>query len=95
LRQIPALVRTVLAAAITAMVEIDDLGDIGQGRVGGLVNRMIEAGAAMKHQQGRLFPHHGTVGDELGALDIEEQPHPVDGYIPGLVSRRGAMERFG
>ena len=30
LRQIPALARAVLAAAVAAMVEIDDLGDVGQ-----------------------------------------------------------------
>jgi hypothetical protein len=32
LRQIPAVSRAVLAAAIAAVVEIDDLGNIGQGR---------------------------------------------------------------
>ena len=68
------------------MVEIDDLGDIGQGGVGRPVDRMVDAGAAMKHQQDRLFPHHRAVGDELRALDIEEQPHPVHGYVHERVS---------
>ena len=31
LRQVPALARTILAAAIAAMVEINDLGDVSQG----------------------------------------------------------------
>jgi hypothetical protein len=34
LRQIPALPRAVLAAAVAAMVDVDDLRDIGQGGVG-------------------------------------------------------------
>ena len=86
LRQIPALARAVLAAAVAAMVEIDDLGDIGQGGVGRPVDRMVGAGAAMQHQQHRLFPHHRAVGDEFRALDIEEQPHPVHRYVHERVS---------
>ena len=38
LRQMPALPGTILASAIAAMIEIDDLRDIGQGGVGGLVD---------------------------------------------------------
>ena len=78
--------RTVLASAIAAVVEIDDLGDIGQGRVGRPVDRVVETGTAMKHQQRRLFPHRRAVGHELRALDIEEQPHPVHGHVHVLVS---------
>ena len=32
LRQVPAFSRAILAAPIATVVEIDDLGDIGQGR---------------------------------------------------------------
>ena len=85
LRQIPALPRAVLAAAVAAVVEIDDLGDVGQGRIGRPVDRVVGAGAAMQHQQHRLFPHHGAVGDEFRALDIEEQPHPVHGHVHGPI----------
>ena len=92
LRQVPALPGTVLAAAIAAMVEIDDLGDVRQGRVGRLVDRVVGAGAAMEHQQGRLFPHGGTVRDQLRALDIEEQPHTVDEHMHGLGSLRQVCE---
>jgi hypothetical protein len=63
------------------VVEIDDLGHIGQGRVGGPVDGVVGAGPAMQHQQDRLFPHHGAIGDEFRALDIEEQPHPVHRYV--------------
>jgi hypothetical protein len=83
LRQIPALARTILAAAIAAMVEIDDLGDIGQARIGWPVDRVVGAGSAMQHEQCRLFPHHGTVRDQPCALDVEEQPHAVDEHIHG------------
>ena len=86
LRQIPALLGTVLAAAVAAVVEIDDLGDVGQSGVGGPVDRMVGAGAAMQHQQHRLFPHHWAVRDQLRALDIEEQPHPVHGYVHERIS---------
>jgi hypothetical protein len=81
LRQVPALAWAVLAAAIAAMVEIDDLGDIGQGRIGRPVDRVVEAGSAMQHQQHRLFPHHWAVGQQFRAFDIEKQPHPVHGYV--------------
>jgi hypothetical protein len=65
LRQIPALARAVLAAADAAMVEIDDLGKVGQGGVGRPVDRVVGAGAAVKHQQHRLFPHQRAVGTNL------------------------------
>jgi hypothetical protein len=68
------------------MVEIDDLGNVGQSGVGGPVDRVIGAGAAVKHQQHRLFPHRRAVGDELRTLDVEEQPHPVHGHMHGLAS---------
>jgi hypothetical protein len=84
LLQVPAFARTILASAIASMIEIDDLRDIGQGRVGGLVDRMVEAGAAVEEQQCRFFPHDRTIWDELRALDIEEQPHPVDEHMHGL-----------
>jgi hypothetical protein len=72
LREIPAFARAVLAPAVAAMVEIVDLGGIGQGGVGGLIGRMVEAGTAMEEEQGRLLPHHGTIRGKLGALDVEE-----------------------
>jgi hypothetical protein len=86
LHQIPALARAVLTAAVAAMVEIDDLANVSEGGVGGPVDRVVGAGTAVKHQQHRLFPHHGAVGDELGTLDVEEQPHPVHGHMHGQAS---------
>mgnify|MGYP003694260805 CR=1 FL=1 len=83
LRQIPALPRAILAAAVAAMVEIDDLGDIGQSRVGRPVDRVVGAGPAMQASAAPAFPHHGAVGDELRALDVKEQPHPVHGHVHG------------
>jgi hypothetical protein len=81
LGQIPVLLRAVLAAAVAAMVEIDDLGNVGQGGVGRPVDRVVGAGVAMQHQQHRSFPHRRAVGDEFRALDIEEQPPPVHRYV--------------
>src|ERR1700682_3916831 len=84
LRQIPAFSRTVLASTIASMIQIDDLSDVSQGRVCRLVDRMVEAGPAMKQEQCRLFSHHGTVRDQLRALHVEEQPHPIDEHMHGL-----------
>jgi hypothetical protein len=72
LREIPPLPGAILAAAVAAMVEIDDLGGIGQSRIGRLIDRMVEARAAVEQEQGGLLPHDRTFGDELGALDVEE-----------------------
>ncbi|QHO72194.1 hypothetical protein ACH79_05745 [Bradyrhizobium sp. CCBAU 051011] len=82
----PALSWAVLAAAVAAMVEIYDLGDVGQGGVGWLVNRMIEARTAVEEQQGGLFLHGGPIRDQLRPLDIEEQAHSVHGYVHEWVS---------
>jgi len=43
-------VRAVLAAAVAAMVEVDDLGDIGECGIDGPVNRMVKTRAAVQHQ---------------------------------------------
>ena len=90
LRQGPGLFGAILAAAIAAMVEVDDLGDLRQAAVVGLVDRMVGAGAAVEHQQGRLFPHGGTVGHETRAFDIEEQPHTVHEHMHRAISRAHA-----
>jgi hypothetical protein len=81
LRERPSLRGTVLAASVAAVIEIDDLGDVGQCGVGRTVDRMVGAGAAMKQEQCRLFLHARPVGDEFRALDIEEQPYPVHRHV--------------
>ena len=40
----------------------------------------------MQHQQDRLFPHHRAVRNQLRAFDVEEQPHPVHGYVHERIS---------
>ena len=87
LRQLPAFGGAVLAAAVTPMVQIDDLGDVGQGGVSGPVDRVVGARAAMQHQQRRLLPHDRAIGDQFCAFDIEEQPHTVDAHMHGPASR--------
>ena len=81
LRQVPGLRGTILASTIAPVVQKNDLSDIRQGRIGGSVDRVVEAGAAVKQQQCRLFPHDGTIRHQLGAFDVEEQAHPVDVYM--------------
>src|ERR1035437_1790903 len=88
LRQIPAFPRTILASTVTSMVQIDDLSDISRSGVCRPVDRVVGAGATMKHEQCRLFPHGGTVWGQLAALNVEEQPHPVNEYMHGQASLR-------
>jgi hypothetical protein len=83
LRQVPAFPRAILASTIASMVEVDHLGNVGQGRIGGSVDRVVGAGATMEKEQGRLFPHGRTVRHQLRALDVEEQSHPVDEHVHG------------
>ena len=91
LRQVPARLRTILASTIAAMIEIDDLRDIRQGRVGRPVDRVVEAGTAMQQQQCRPFPHGRTVWNQFCSFNIEEQPHPVDEYPHGRISLRTSL----
>src|SRR5258706_8154366 len=83
LRKVPSSLGTILAATVASVIEKNDLGDVGQSRVCRLVDRVVEAGPAMKEEQCRLFPHGRTMRDQFGALDVEEQPHPVDAYVHG------------
>src|SRR6266852_2141291 len=92
LRQVPAFSRSILAAAVAAMVKINDLSDVGQGRVGWPIDRVIGAGPAVKQQQCLLFPHRGADGHKLAALDVEEQPYPVDEYMHGLAPCEFALD---
>src|SRR6267143_6242312 len=69
LRQGPGLLRTGFTAAISTMIQEDDLRDIGQSREPRLVDRMVKAGATVEEDQRRLVPHAATVRHEAGALD--------------------------
>src|SRR5215217_259414 len=55
---------------------------------------MVGARAAMQHRQRRLLPHDGTLGDELRALEVEEeQPYRVHDHMRGAASL--AVDPFG
>src|SRR6476620_9187482 len=71
LREIPAFLRSGIPAPVAAVVEVDDLRNIRQRRVSGLVERMVEPGTAMQQQERRLLAHDRSVRHKLGALDIE------------------------
>src|SRR3989442_312007 len=47
---------------------------------------MVEAGAAVQEHERRLLAHERTVGHEPGALDVEEEPYPVDPH-PHAITR--------
>jgi hypothetical protein len=63
-----------IAAAIAAMVELNDLHDVGELRVGGLEERMIAARTAVQQKHRRHLTHPRPIGAQLGPFDIEEQP---------------------
>src|SRR6266852_5903206 len=72
--QIQSVGSTPIAAAIAAMVQVNELRDLGQHRKVGLENRMIEARAAMEQDNSGHLAHSRTVGPQPGAFDIEKEP---------------------
>ena len=80
LRQIPFLGIAAIAAAVPAMIEIDDLRYLGQPREVGLEVRMVEAGAAVQEDDRRHLAHHGAVGPQLRAFYVEEQSDVANIY---------------
>jgi hypothetical protein len=81
LREGPSLACAWVAAAVAAVVEVDDLGDTGQRRECRLVDRVVETGATVEKEKRRLFPHDWAVGNEAGALDVEEEPHAIHEHM--------------
>ena len=73
-------------------IEVNDLCDIGQSGVSGLVKGMVEAGPAVQKEQRWPLAHHRALRHKLCALDIEEQAHAVDQNMhdnsPSLVSMK-------
>jgi len=68
---------------MAALVEVDDLGDVGQLREGRLEARVVVARPAVQ-QQGRLVAHRGAIGHQAGAFDVDEQGHAgFDGDVHG------------
>ena len=68
------------------MIEIDDLRYLGQPREVGLEVRMVEAGAAVQEDDGRHLAHHGAVGPQLRAFDVEEQSDVANIYAHARIS---------
>jgi hypothetical protein len=69
---------TPTAATVSAMIEVDDLHEVGQRRECRLVARMIEAGPAVEEKESWLGPHFWAIRDEAGALYIKEKSCAVD-----------------
>jgi len=59
---------------VAAVVVVDDLGEVGEGREQGLEPRVVETRAAVHQDQGRLLAHRRSVGNEPGAFDVDEKP---------------------
>ncbi len=73
LGEVPAVGGAAVAAALAAVVQVDDLGDVPQAREGRLEGRVVEAGPAVEQQEGGELPHGRPVRDELRALHVEEE----------------------
>ena len=68
----PALVTSILAASVSTMVVVDDLGEVGEGGEKLLEWRVIAA-VSVQHHDGRALPHRVAVWDKVRAVDIDEQ----------------------
>jgi hypothetical protein len=63
--QVPVRGITPAAATLSAMVVVDELGDIRKRVEVGLHAGVIEAGATVQHDDDRALSHTCPVGDEL------------------------------
>src|SRR5262245_46910852 len=61
LRQRPGVLCSPIAATVPAVIKADDWGDVGQRRVGGLIERVIEARPSMQQQERRLLAQDGAL----------------------------------
>lgn len=71
--QRPLVRRPAVAAAVAAVIHVDDLRNVGQAREQRLETRMVVAGAAVQQDQRRLLAHARPIGYEAGALDIDKE----------------------
>jgi hypothetical protein len=69
----PLLGRATVAAAMAAVVVVDDLRDVGQAREQRLEAGVVVAGAAVEEDEGGLFAEGRAVGDEGGTFDVDEE----------------------
>src|ERR1700736_5829462 len=72
-REGPSIRRRAIAAAIAAMIEVNDLCNFRERTQIGFENGMIESRAAVQQQQRGALAHLRTLGHQLGAFDIEKQ----------------------
>ena len=76
--------RACVAAARAAHVEVDDLRPRCEPRADlHLEEAVIEPGPRMEEEHGRTLPHPRPVGNELRAVDVEEQAHIAYLYTHG------------
>src|SRR5205814_3544724 len=83
-------------AALTSMVEIDELHALGERRKGRLETAVVATGSAVNEESGRALAHARAVRDETGAIDVEIdlgisdlRPH---GWLQGIaISDRGLV----
>ena len=87
LRQIPVGRVSVLAAAIAAVVEVDDLCDVGEGRERRLEKAVVEARPPMQQQDGGPLAHRRPIRHEAKAFHIEIQAYAVHADKHGEFSR--------
>ena len=92
LREIPFRRIAVIAAAVPAMVEIDDLRSLREPREVGLEVRMVEARAAMQQDDRRHLAHLRAVGPQLRAFHIEEQSNVTNLYAHRRISNANGRE---
>ena len=79
----PAVGSGAVAASLAAMVEVDELGDVGERGNVRLEVGVVESGAAVEEEHCRHLAHVWAVRTELCALDVEEDSGVTDVYAHG------------
>jgi hypothetical protein len=75
----PVLLTTGIAAAVAAMVVVDDLCDVGEVvRSAVFEVRVVHARSAVQQQHGRPFHHLWAVWNETLAVDVDIETHVAD-----------------
>ena len=85
---VPRVVRTALTSPIASMVQVHDLGDVGQCGEGGLIERMVYSRPSVQKKERRQLTHLIAMRPQRGAVHVEVEVHTVYEYAQSDDLRR-------
>ena len=94
--EIPIARAATVAPAMSALVVVDDLCDLGQGREDRLLERaVVDARSSVQHDDRGALAHRTSVGDECRPADVNEKPHIANRHLHKgkLTELRGSLVR--